>query len=101
MVIEAGRHECHGLDDAEAVGQAPAHQNVVSGRHKDSWTGEGFCRGDERLQVDIGLGGGVAEEGEVRCVSGDPASAFYYARSALLDCLRQVDTAVESVNPAR
>jgi len=41
----------------------------------------------------------MAEKRQVRRVSRDAASTLYYARSTVLDCLRQVDTSVESVNP--
>jgi hypothetical protein len=43
----------------------------------------------------------MAEKCEMRRVSGDAASALYHARSASLDCLRQLDTAIESVDPPR
>jgi hypothetical protein len=41
----------------------------------------------------------MAKERQVRCVSCDAISALYHARSALFDCLQQLDASVESVNP--
>jgi len=40
----------------------------------------------------------MAEEREVRRVSRDAAAALDYTCRALLDCLRQVDTSIESMD---
>jgi len=42
----------------------------------------------------------MAEEGEMRGVSGDAAAALYYECSGALNCLGQLASAVESVNAA-
>ena len=76
LVVEAHGHERHGFDDAEAVGKAPAEESGVTRGNEDAGSGEGIDRRNESLKVGVGFGGGVAEEGEVRCVGGDAAAAL-------------------------
>jgi hypothetical protein len=99
IVIKSGAHQCQRLDHAQAVRQAPAQQEVVSRRYKNSRSREGFGRSNEGLQVHVRFRRGMAEERKVCRVSCDALPALHHPRSALLDCLSQVDASVESVNP--
>ncbi len=99
VVVEAHAHQRHGLDYAEAVGQAPAHEDVVPCRYEDSRSGEGVGGSDERLHVHVCLRRGMAEEGEVRGVSGDAPVALYDSRRPVFDCLCQVDGPLIPMNP--
>jgi len=42
FVVKPGGHQGHGLDDAQAIREAPTEQSVVSRRHKNSGAAEGF-----------------------------------------------------------
>src|SRR5580704_3893140 len=101
FVIKPGAHQCHRLNDAQSVLQAPAQQDAVTRRHKNSRARKRFPRGNQRLQVCVGFCRGMAEKREMRRVSGDAASALYHACGALFNCLRQLDASIESVNVPR
>src|SRR5215813_10457868 len=71
FVVKADGHQRHGLDDAQAVGEAPAKKRRVTRRQENAGTAVRLNRSNQRLQIKVRLRGGMAVKSERRCVSGD------------------------------
>src|SRR3954470_4061561 len=101
LIVEPDAHQRHRLHDMQTIREAPAQQRSIPRGHKNSRTSERFCRGDQRLHVEIRFGCGMAEKSQPGRISSNCTATFYHLRGAFLDGLRKFGAAVKSMHAPR
>jgi hypothetical protein len=98
LVIQADGHERRLSHHAKVLGQAPAEQLAVTGRHKEPWPEEGWCRPDQGLQVIIRLAPGLMEPPNPRRVARNPVQALDDVSGSAASGIGELARSIVSVN---
>src|SRR5437773_10690583 len=98
FVVQPFAHQSHWLSNSQTIAQAPPKQLAVTCGKKQSWSGEFFCRADERFYIRVCLAHGVPKKTNDRRVTANPTLMLNNGGRASRDRVAQLSVAVVPVH---